>query len=104
MNEPQITLEQMALRKRLSDNLKKFRHRLRVSQEGLADLAGLHRTYVSQVERMVTNISLDNIYLLARALECDPAELLAKNEDDDGSQEPAPAAVAKKSGRRASPK
>ena len=39
-----------------------------LSQEGLADLAGLHFTYVSSVERGERNISLENIARLAKAL------------------------------------
>ena len=74
---------QAQLRSRLSKNLKRLRATQKISQEALADLAGLHRTYVSQVERMITNISLDNIVLLAGALQVDPAELLAKIEGED---------------------
>ncbi len=41
-----------------------------LSQEKLADLAGLHFTYVSSVERGERNISLENIGRLAKALNC----------------------------------
>lgn len=74
---------QAQLRGRLSKNLKRLRAVQKISQEALADLAGLHRTYVSQVERMITNISLDNIGQLAAALQVDPAELLARIEGED---------------------
>ncbi len=47
-----------------------------VSQEALADEAGLDRTYVSSVERGHRNISLLNIHRLAGALGVEPAELL----------------------------
>jgi transcriptional regulator with XRE-family HTH domain len=59
------------LRIRFAANLREQRQILRLSQEALADLAGLHRTYVSQVERTVTNVSLDNVYKLALALGID---------------------------------
>lgn len=59
----------------MSDVLIQFGARLRttrqkegISQERLAELAGLHRTYVSSVERGKRNISLLNIERLATAL------------------------------------
>ncbi len=59
----------------MSDVLVQFGKRLRaarqrngISQERLAELAGLHRTYVSSVERGERNISLLNIERLATAL------------------------------------
>jgi transcriptional regulator with XRE-family HTH domain len=62
----------------------RFGHRVRdlrqargMSQEQLAELAGLHRTYVSSLERGQRNVGLDNILALAAALEVSPAELFA---------------------------
>lgn len=57
-------------------NLKQRRIALGLSQESLASLSGLHRTYVSSVERGERNISIDNIDRLATALACTPAQLL----------------------------
>lgn len=47
-----------------------------LSQEGMAELADFHRTYVSQLERRVTNISIDGLERLAMALDVDITELL----------------------------
>ena len=58
-------------------NLRRIRVATGLSQEGLADRAGLHRTYISSVERGQRNISLQNIYVVAEALGVDPADLLA---------------------------
>ena len=49
------------LRAVLAANLRRERAVRSLSQEALADLAGLHRTFVGAVERCETNISLDNI-------------------------------------------
>jgi transcriptional regulator with XRE-family HTH domain len=46
-----------------------------LSQERLAEIAGVHRTYLSSLERGERNVSLDNIYAIARALGVPPAEL-----------------------------
>ena len=63
-------------RERISTNIKVLRAERGLSQEGLAELAGFHRTYVSQLERCVTNISVDGLERLAHALSVDVAELL----------------------------
>jgi transcriptional regulator with XRE-family HTH domain len=67
----------------LSDIAEKFGKRLRevrtragISQEKLADLAKLHRTYVSSVERGERNISIENVEKLAHALGVKMAELM----------------------------
>lgn len=64
------------LRSVLAANLRRERAVRSLSQEALADLAGLHRTFVGAVERCETNISLDNIERLAAALGAEPWQLL----------------------------
>lgn len=61
----------------LAKNVLRLRLALGHSQEGLAELAGFHRTYVSQVERRVANVTLDNIQRLAVVLDVPVAELFA---------------------------
>lgn len=46
-----------------------------LSQEQLAELAGLHRTYVSSLERGQRNVGLDNVRALAAALDVEPSAL-----------------------------
>ena len=54
------------------------RKALGISQEELADLAGLHRTYVGSIERGERNVSIDNIERLADALELDVVDMLTR--------------------------
>jgi transcriptional regulator with XRE-family HTH domain len=56
------------------------RQRRQISQEKLAELCGLHRTYVSGIELGKRNPSLLNIGKIAHALGVSPAELLSNIE------------------------
>lgn len=58
--------------------LRQIRQIRGLSQEELADLAGLHRTYVGSVERSERNVSIDNMERFAKALEIDLTELLTE--------------------------
>lgn len=65
------------LRRRLALQVRRLRLEKKVSQERLSEDCGFHRTYISQVERALTNITLDNLQKIAEALEVDPSSLLA---------------------------
>ena len=56
-------------------NVRKFRLQKNLSQEKLAELSGLHRTYISAVERAERSISLDNIKKIADSLEIEIYQL-----------------------------
>jgi transcriptional regulator with XRE-family HTH domain len=61
---------------RFGERLRQVRMAQGISQEKLAELAGLHRTYVSSVERGERNISLVNIEKLALAMGVTPKALM----------------------------
>jgi len=68
----------MQIREIFAFNLKKYRRQRGVSQEELAHLADIDRTYVSALERQVYSASLDVIASIAKALEVEPYMLLKK--------------------------
>lgn len=59
-------------------NVRTLRTAKRLSQEGLADAAGLHRTYIGSVERGERNVSIDSLERIASALGVEPHELLRR--------------------------
>ena len=65
-----------ALLETLGKNVRLRRISLQLSQEQLAEKAGLHRTYIGMVERAEKNITILNVQRLSLALECTVAELL----------------------------
>lgn len=67
---------EQTLAKRLARHLLIERRRQGLSQERLAEQAGLHRTYVGDIERGAANASLETVEKIASALQLDPCQLL----------------------------
>lgn len=63
----------------LSQNIVALRRAKGLSQEELAFLCGLHRTYIGSVERSERNVSLSTLEVLAGALEVSVPELLSED-------------------------
>ncbi len=57
--------------------VRKHRKAARISQERLAELVGIHRTYIGDVERGERNLGLVNIYRIATALNVTVGKLTA---------------------------
>jgi transcriptional regulator with XRE-family HTH domain len=69
-------METSSILKKLGDNVRNKRKQKGLSQEGLAAIAELHRTYIGMIERAEKNITLVNIEKIANALEVEIIELL----------------------------
>lgn len=67
-----------------SHNVRRYRTQLGLSQETVAYRTGLHRTYISAVERGKRSISLDNIQKIADALEVETYLLFIDDVDSIG--------------------
>jgi transcriptional regulator with XRE-family HTH domain len=66
----------MTHRQRFAKSLREARDKVEISQEALAERAGLHRTYISQLERGLKSPTLDVIIDLAKALRLTPREFV----------------------------
>jgi transcriptional regulator with XRE-family HTH domain len=67
------------------DRVRLVRKDLGLSQEELADKAGLHRTYIGMIERGEKNITLTNIEKISKALGIDISDLL-KTKNESGTR------------------
>lgn len=68
------------LREILAKNIRELRLSKQLSQEEFADICGLHRTYISDIERGNRNVSIDNIEKIAKGLDVDPSILLEEQQ------------------------
>lgn len=64
----------------LAENIRSFRRERGISQETLADMCSLHRTYVGSVERRERNVTLASLAVLADVLGVSVPELLTPRE------------------------
>lgn len=69
----------MKLRRIVAQNLRRLRQDRGLSQEELADLAGLNRNYVGMVEREENAPTVDTLEALSKALKVAPEELVARS-------------------------
>ena len=76
----------MRLLQVFSNNLRKYRNAAGLSQEAFANKAGLHRTYISALERGKRSIALDNIEKISDALEIEAYLLFVDTPEEVGSE------------------
>ena len=68
----------MSLREIVARNLRRLRHARNLSQEELADRAGINRNYVGMLEREEHAATIDMLEKLAEVLEADPVEFFRR--------------------------
>ena len=62
--------------RQFGEKVRELREAMKLSQEGLADEAGLHRTHISLIERGQRSVRLETVERLALALHVQPAEMM----------------------------
>lgn len=65
-----------------SSKVRRYRTSLGLSQEQFAEKCGLHRTYISSIERFQRNVSLENIQKIADALDIEAYKLFVESKDE----------------------
>lgn len=68
----------MSLREIVATNLRRLRHAKSMSQEELADRAGINGNYVGMLEREQHSATVDMLEKLAEVLEADPVEFFRR--------------------------
>ncbi len=71
---------------KLGQNVRTHRKELGLTQEALGFKTGLHPTYIGGIERGERNVSVKNLFQIARALEVPPATLLERIAGDTSSE------------------
>lgn len=66
----------MEIEQRLAERVKRYRKERQWSQEELADRAGLHRTFISQIERATKRSTIVTVERIAKALDITCGQLL----------------------------
>ena len=66
----------MELNAAFGDLVRQRRKELQLTQEAVAELSGLSRNYVNELENGKYNVTLNTLVKVAQALEIDPAKLL----------------------------
>lgn len=82
MPAKQLRKASAALTRILAHNIVRLRRSKGLSQEELADVCGLHRTYVGSVERGERNVTLSTLEVFAGALGVSVTDLLTKGADE----------------------
>jgi len=77
-----LSMEKEPILLMFGKNVQKIRKIRHLSQEQLAELAGVHRTYIGMIERAEKNITLCNIERIAKGLNVPIIDLLSDKIND----------------------
>ena len=83
INKKQLRMPSKKLKQILANNIRSFRHKKKLSQEELAEMCDLHRTYVGSVERGERNVTLSTLEALSSALGISVIDLLSERGIND---------------------
>jgi transcriptional regulator with XRE-family HTH domain len=83
MPEKELRKPSKQITETLAKNLLMFRRKQQLSQEALAELCNLHRTYIGSVERGERNVTLSTLEILAQAVGVSVPTLLTPTEHDN---------------------
>lgn len=84
MGKKRFRTSSIGLRRILAENICTYRKIKQISQEELADLCDIHRTYVGSVERGERNVTLSTLEIFATVLNVEVSRLLTKEAFKDG--------------------
>jgi len=70
------------LRNILAINIRNHRARIKISQEKLAEICGLHRTFIGSIERAEGNVTLSTLEAIAKGLKITVPDLLGDKSDN----------------------
>ena len=77
---PDADIYFLEIKEILAENVRSFRSINNLSQEQLAEVSGLHRTYIGSVERRERNVTLSTLICLAKALNTSVPNLLTRQD------------------------
>jgi transcriptional regulator with XRE-family HTH domain len=86
MVDKQLRRPSKELTQILADNIRAYRIAENISQEELADMCDLHRTYIGSVERGERNVTLSTLETLANVLKVNVPQLLTKRAFENGKR------------------
>lgn len=68
---------------KFSVKLRCLRENKNISQDALSKLTDIDRSYIGRIDRGEVNISLEKVFKIAKALKCQPAELMPEIDSFD---------------------